>query len=280
MNRPPLVSTEWLASRINAPDVLVLDASMHLPNTGRNANAEYLAEHIPGAIRFDIDAIADKASPLPHMLPQPTAFSSMMRKLGVGDGMTLVFYDTVGLYSAPRGWWMLQTMGAERVFILDGGLPKWKADGSPVEDGKVTRPERHFTARLNNRAVTDLDAMRAIVESGSRQVLDARAGARFRAEVKEPREGLRSGHMPGAFSTPFTELLNADGTMKSNDGLRQAFLDAGVDLTRPVTTSCGSGVTAAVITLALTLLGHKDLSLYDGSWSEWGSLPDTPVVTG
>jgi thiosulfate/3-mercaptopyruvate sulfurtransferase len=280
MNRPPLVSTEWLASRIDAPDVLVLDASLHLPNTGRDANAEYLAEHIPGAIRFDIDAIADKASPLPHMLPQPTAFSSMMRKLGVGDGMTLVFYDTVGLYSAPRGWWMLKTMGAERVFILDGGLPKWKSEGRPVEDGKVTRPERHFTARLNNRAVTDLDAMRAIVESGSRQVLDARAGARFRAEVKEPREGLRSGHMPGAFSTPFTELLNADGTMKSNDGLRQVFEDAGVDLSRPVTTSCGSGVTAAVITLALTLLGHKDLSLYDGSWSEWGSLPDTPVVTG
>ncbi|WP_430512498.1 3-mercaptopyruvate sulfurtransferase [Pannonibacter phragmitetus] len=279
MNRPPLVSTEWLASRIDAPDVLVLDASMHLPNTGRDANAEYLAEHIPGAIRFDIDAIADKASPLPHMLPQPTAFSSMMRKLGVGDGMTLVFYDTVGLYSAPRGWWMLKTMGAERVFILDGGLPKWKSEGRPVEDGKVTRPERHFTARLHNGSVTDIDAMRAIVDSGSRQVLDARAGARFRAEVKEPREGLRSGHMPGAFSTPFTELLNADGTMKSNDGLRQVFLDAGVDLSRPVTTSCGSGVTAAVITLALTLLGHKDLSLYDGSWSEWGSLPDTPVVT-
>lgn len=280
MNRPPLVSTEWLASRIDAPDVLVLDASLHLPNTGRDANAEYLAEHIPGAIRFDIDAIADKASTLPHMLPQPTAFSSMMRKLGVGDGMTLVFYDTVGLYSAPRGWWMLKTMGAERVFILDGGLPKWKSEGRPVEDGKVTRPERHFTARLNNRAVTDLDAMRAIVESGSRQVLDARAGARFRAEVKEPREGLRSGHMPGAFSTPFTELLNADGTMKSNDGLRQVFEDAGVDLSRPATTSCGSGVTAAVITLALTLLGHKDLSLYDGSWSEWGSRTDTPVVTG
>ncbi|WP_374628432.1 3-mercaptopyruvate sulfurtransferase [Pannonibacter indicus] len=280
MNRPPLVSTEWLASRLTAPDVLVLDASMHLPGTGRDANAEYLAEHIPGAIRFDIDAIADKASPLPHMLPQPTAFSSMMRKLGVGDGMTLVFYDTVGIYSAPRGWWMLKTMGAERVFILDGGLPKWKAEGRPVEDGKVTRPERHFTARLHNGAVTDIEAMRAIVDSGSRQVLDARAGARFRAEVKEPREGLRSGHMPGAFSTPFTELLNADGTMKSNGDLSQVFLDAGVDLSRPVTTSCGSGVTAAVITLALTLLGHKDLSLYDGSWSEWGSLPDTPVVTG
>ncbi len=280
MNRPPLVSTEWLATRLEAPDVLVLDASMHLPGTGRDANAEYLAEHIPGAIRFDIDAIADKASSLPHMLPQPTAFSSMMRKLGVGDGMTLVFYDTVGLYSAPRGWWMLKTMGAERVFILDGGLPKWKAEGRPVEDGKVTRPERHFTARLHNGAVTGIDAMRAIVDSGSRQVLDARAGARFRAEVKEPREGLRSGHMPGAFSTPFTELLNADGTMKSNGDLSQVFLDAGVDLSRPVTTSCGSGVTAAVITLALTLLGHKDLSLYDGSWSEWGSLPDTPVVTG
>ena len=280
MNRPPLVSTEWLATRLEAPDVLVLDASMHLPGTGRDANAEYLAEHIPGAIRFDIDAIADKASPLPHMLPQPAAFSSMMRKLGVGDGMTLVFYDTVGLYSAPRGWWMLKTMGAERVFILDGGLPKWKAEGRPVEDGKVTRPERHFTARLHNGAVTDIDAMRAIVDSGSRQVLDARAGARFRAEVKEPRDGLRSGHMPGAFSTPFTELLNADGTMKSSEALSQVFLDAGVDLSRPVTTSCGSGVTAAVVTLALTLLGHKDLSLYDGSWTEWGSLPDTPVVTG
>ncbi|NBN62418.1 3-mercaptopyruvate sulfurtransferase [Pannonibacter tanglangensis] len=276
----PLVSTDWLAAHLTAPDVLVLDASLHLPGSGRDANAEYLQEHIPGAVRFDIDAISDKTNPLPHMLPAPHVFSSMMRKLGIGDGMTLVVYDSLGLFSAARGWWMLKTMGAARVFVLDGGLPKWKAEGRPVEDGAVRRPERHFTARLNHGAVTDLADMRRIVESGARQVVDARSAERFAGTAPEPRPGLRSGHMPGALNTPIARFLNADGTVKDEAGLRAVFAEAGVDLARPVTTSCGSGVTAAVVTLALTLLGHRDLSLYDGSWSEWGGLPDAPVVTG
>lgn len=276
----PLVSTEWLAAHMSAPDVLVLDASLHLPGSGRDANAEYLAEHIPGAVRFDIEAISDTANPLPHMMPAPHVFSSMMRKLGIGDGMTLVVYDSAGLFSAARGWWMLKTMGSPRVFVLDGGLPKWKAEGRPLEDGAMRRPERHFTARMNNGAVVDLEDMRQIVDSGARQVVDARSAERFAGTAPEPRAGLRSGHMPGALNTPIGSLLSSDGTVKDAAGLRAVFAEAGVDLDKPVTTSCGSGVTAAAVTLALTILGHKDLSLYDGSWSEWGALADTPVVTG
>jgi len=279
MTEHPLVSTEWLAEHLNAPDVVVLDASMYLPNAGRDANAEYRSEHIPGAVRFDIDDISDPNSDLPHTLPAPHVFSSKMRKLGVGDGQTVVIYDSAGFYSAPRAWWMFKVMGAEQVYILNGGLPKWKAEGRPVEDGTVTRPERHFTARFNHGAVADFADVRQMIKDRSRQILDARPAARFKAEVPEPREGLRGGHMPGALNTPSTGFTAGDGTFLAPDRLKAIFDDAGVDLEKPITTSCGSGVTAAVITLALTLLGHKDHTLYDGSWTEWGGRDDTEVVT-
>ncbi|WP_346911938.1 3-mercaptopyruvate sulfurtransferase [uncultured Roseibium sp.] len=275
----PLVSTEWLAEHLDAPDLVLLDASMYLPNAGRDANAEYRAEHIPGAVRFDIDDVSDPNSDLPHTLPAPHVFSSKMRKLGVGDGQTVVVYDSAGFYSAPRAWWMFKVMGAEQVFILNGGLPKWKAEGRPVEDGTVTRPERHFTARFNHGAVADLSDVKQMIQENSRQILDARPAARFKAEVPEPRAGLRGGHMPGAFNTPSTGFTAEDGTFLAPDKLKAIFADAGVDLEKPVTTSCGSGVTAAVITLALTLVGHKDHTLYDGSWTEWGGRDDTEVVT-
>lgn len=279
MTEHPLVSTEWLAEHLNAPDVVVLDASMYLPNAGRDANAEYRAEHIPGAVRFDIDDISDHSSDLPHTLPAPHVFSSKMRKLGVGDGQTVVIYDSAGFYSAPRAWWMFKVMGTEQVFILNGGLPKWKAEGRPVEDGTVTRPERHFTARFNHGAVADFSDVKQMIGDKSRQILDARPAARFKAEVPEPREHLRGGHMPGAFNTPSTGFTAEDGTFLTPERLKAIFDDAGVDLEKPITTSCGSGVTAAVISLALTLVGHKDHTLYDGSWTEWGGRDDTEVVT-
>lgn len=279
MTENPLVSTEWLAEHLNAPDLVVLDASMYLPNAGRDANAEYRAEHIPGAVRFDIDDISDPNSDLPHTLPAPHVFSSKMRRLGIGDGQTVVVYDSAGFYSAPRAWWMFKVMGVDQVFILNGGLPKWKAEGRPVEDGTVTRPERHFTARFNHGAVADLSDVKQMIQDKSRQILDARPAARFKAEVPEPRAGLRGGHMPGAFNTPSTGFTAEDGTFLAPDKLKEIFADAGVDLEKPVTTSCGSGVTAAVITLALTLVGHKDHTLYDGSWTEWGGRDDTEVVT-
>ncbi|WP_346896305.1 3-mercaptopyruvate sulfurtransferase [uncultured Roseibium sp.] len=279
MTENPLVSTEWLAEHLNAPDLVVLDASMYLPNAGRDANAEYRAEHIPGAVRFDIDDISDPNSDLPHTLPAPHVFSSKMRRLGIGDGQTVVVYDSAGFYSAPRAWWMFKVMGAEQVFILNGGLPKWKAEGRPVEDGTVTRPERHFTARFNHGAVADLSDVKQMIQNKSRQILDARPAARFKAEVPEPRQGLRGGHMPGAFNTPSTGFTAEDGTFLAPDKLKEIFADAGVDLEKPVTTSCGSGVTAAVISLALALVGHKDHTLYDGSWTEWGGRDDTEVVT-
>ncbi|ADZ70436.1 3-mercaptopyruvate sulfurtransferase [Polymorphum gilvum] len=275
----PLVSTAWLADHLEAPDVVVVDASYHLPTAGRDADAEYRAEHIPGAVRFDIDAVSDPASDLPHMLPQPHVFSSRMRKLGIGDGQTIVVYDSVGCFSAPRAWWMFKVMGVGPVFVLDGGLPKWKAEGRPVDDAVVARPDRHFTARLDHGAVADLAAMRRIVADGNCQVVDARPAGRFAGTDPEPRPGLRGGHMPGAFNMPSAVFTAEDGTFLPPEQLRAVFAGAGVDLDRPVTTSCGSGVTAAVITLALTVLGHRDHNLYDGSWTEWGGRQDTEVVT-
>jgi thiosulfate/3-mercaptopyruvate sulfurtransferase len=280
MTASPLVSTAWLAEHLDAPDVIVIDASMHLPTTGRDANAEYLVEHIPGALRFDIDVISDPSSSLPHTMPQPHVFSSQMRKLGIGDGQTIVAYDSVGLYSSPRAWWMFKTMGVDQIFILDGGLPKWKAEGRSVEGGAVVRPERHFTARMDNGALASFDDVSKTIRDGSAQILDARAAGRFSGETPEPRAGMRSGHMPGAFNLPFTNLLREDGTLKPAEDLRAIYAEAGIDLAKPVITSCGSGVTAAVLTLGLSILGAPNLKLYDGSWSEWGSRDDTEVVTG
>ncbi|WFE87741.1 3-mercaptopyruvate sulfurtransferase [Roseibium porphyridii] len=278
MTEHPLVSTQWLADNLASPDLVVVNAWMP-PVTHPDAPPVYPNAHIPGSVFFDVNEICDTNSDLPHMLPAPHVFSSAMRKLGIGDGQTLVVYDDFGFYSAPRVWWTLRTMGAERVFVLDGGFPKWRAEGRAEEDKEQRRVQSHFTSRLNHGAVADLADIKAALATGSRQVLDARSFDRFNGKAPEPRVGLRSGHMPGAYNLPFTQLIGENGTFKDQPGLEAAFKNAGIDLEKPVTTTCGSGVTAAILTLALSILGTRDLALYDGSWAEWGSREDVDVAT-
>ena len=277
-----LVETDWLAAHLDAPDVVVLDGSWHLPTAKRDPRAEYDAEHIPGAIFFDIDSISDKSSSLPHMLPSTVDFASRMKKMGIGDGMRVVVYDSVGMFSAARVWWMFRVMGHEDVVILNGGLPKWKAEGRPVTpEATAPRTERHFTPRFNAELVRDLEDMKRLVASGGAQIADARGPGRFSGAEKEPRQGLRSGHMPGARNVHYATLLNADGTFKSPAELHKVFEAAGVDPSKPVVTTCGSGVTASIVSLALALLGHPGSGLYDGSWTEWGQEGiGTDVATG
>jgi thiosulfate/3-mercaptopyruvate sulfurtransferase len=276
-----LVETDWLAEHLNAPDLVVLDGSMHLPTTGRNARAEYLAEHIPGALFFDIDDIADEKSALPHMLPSTVKFASRMKKMGIGDGMRIVVYDSAGLYSAARVWWTFRIMGHDDVAVLNGGLKKWKAENRPLEDGEPPRrSERHFTPRFHAELVRDAAEVKALIGSPAAQIVDARAADRFEGRVAEPRKGLRSGHIPGSRNVHYASLLNGDGTLKSPAELRAVFAKAGVDPARPVVASCGSGVTAGVVAFALAMLGHPDAAVYDGSWTEWGGSAELPVATG
>ena len=278
MPQSPLVSTQWLAENLASPDVVVVNA--WLPPLGQpDVPPEYEDGHIPGAVFFDVDALSDTSSTLPHMLPTAHVFSSMMRRLGIGDGQTIVVYDGSGLWSAPRVWWTFRAMGVKDVYVLDGGLPKWTGEGRPVEDGPgQPRGERHFTARLDNSLVADVDKMRRALENGH-QVLDARPRARFAGSAPEPRAGLRSGHMPGALNLPFAELMS-DGRLMPLEDLIAAFDKARVDRTKPVITTCGSGVSAAVLSLALAVAGQYQSPVYDGSWTEWGGRDDTPVVTG
>lgn len=281
MKADPLVSCAWLAERLDAPDLRIIDATYFMPGATQNAKALYLERRIPGAIFFDIDEIADVDNPLPHMLPAPEKFAARMRAMGVGDGMRIVIYDSQGLFSAARVWWTFRVMGHEDVAVLDGGLPAWIAVDLPLEDGQpARRPQRHFTTQFRADLVRDLADMRRIIEAGGGQVLDARAPGRFRGEVAEPRPGLRSGHMPGARNVPFDALLNEQGLMRSREDLAQIFADANVDTGKPAICSCGSGVTAAIVALALARLGRWDASIYDGSWTEWGARADTPIVTG
>ncbi len=277
-----IVETDWLASRLDAPDLVVLDASLHLPHTGRSPKAEFLAAHIPGALFFDIDDIADEKNPLPHMLPSTAKFASRMKRMGVGDGMRVIVYDSEGLYSAARAWWMFRIMGHDEVAVLNGGLKKWRAEGRPLEDGEPRRrSERHFTPRFHAELVRDAAEVKALIGDKTTQIVDARAAGRFEGRDPDPRPSLRKGHIPSSRNVPFASLLDPDGTLKPAAELGAIFAKAGVDIGKPVVTTCGSGVTAGVVALALALLGRPDAAVYDGSWVEWGVENNgLPVATG
>ena len=272
-----LVSTLWLEAELGAPDLRVLDATVFLPGSGRDARAEYEAAHIPGAAYFDIEEISDRDNPLPHMLPPAHKFASRMQTLGVGDGNRIIVYDYSPLHSAARAWWMLRIFGAHRVALLDGGLQKWMAEGRPVETGIQERRHGHFTAWLDDKAVVDKAQVLGLV---GEEIVDARPAPRFAGEAADPRSGVASGHIPGSRNAPQSDFFRADNSWKQGEELQAVFDAAGVDLARPMVTTCGSGVTAAVILFGAHLLGKDDVRLYDGSWSEWGADPATPKATG
>ena len=274
-----LVDTDTLSRLLDAPDVRAVDASWYLPVENRDALSDYHERHIPGAVFFDIDDISDESTDLPHMLPRPEKFSSRVRSLGLGDGVRIVVYDGGNMMAAARVWWMFRVFGHDDIQVLDGGLAKWMDEGRPVDDEPVIPRERHFTPRLNTFLVRDIDQIKANLASCRAQVVDARGRGRFTGEEAEFRPGLKSGHIPGSRNLPYTSLLHEDGTIVDSETIAAAFRDAGVDPARPVVTTCGSGISACFLALALDLAGFPDAAVYDGSWTEWGGATDTPVAT-
>jgi thiosulfate/3-mercaptopyruvate sulfurtransferase len=275
-----LVSTGWLADHLKDPDLRILDASWYLPDMARDSLVEYNSAHIPGARFFDIDEVSDHRSELPHMVPPVEKFMSRMRKLGVGDGHQIVVYDGAGLFSAARVWWLFRLMGKTDIAVLDGGFPKWQAEGRAIEDLPPIVRDRHMTVTRQNQMVKDVTQVASASKLGDYVIVDARAPERFRGDAPEPREGLRSGHIPNARNVFYRDLLAPDGTLKSNDAMAEVFRKAGVDLSKPAILSCGSGVTASVLALAMERMGKFDHAIYDGSWSEWGTFHDLPIATG
>lgn len=275
-----LVSTDWLAAHLKDPDLRILDATWYLPDMNRDPRADYDAAHIPGARFFDIDEISDNRSDLPHMAPPVEKFMSRLRAMGVGDGHQVVVYDGMGMFSAARVWWLFRLMGQFDIAVLDGGLPKWLAEGRPTEDMPPIVRDRHMTVRRQNQMVKDVTQVASASKLCDYEIIDARSPGRFRGDEPEPREGLRAGHIPNSRNVHYATLLTEDGTMKSAPALREAFEAAGVDLTKPAITTCGSGVTAAILSLAMERIGKTDHALYDGSWAEWGMFPTVPVATG
>lgn len=275
-----LVSTDWLSSRLSDPEIRILDATWYLPNVDRDAKAEYDQSHIPNARFFDIDEVSDHRSDLPHMVPPVEKFMSKVRKLGVGDGHQIVIYDSHGLFSAARVWWLFKVMGQKNVAVLDGGLPKWLREGRTVDSSSPLIRDRHMFVKYHDEMIKDVTQVSSASKLGDFEILDARSAGRFRGEEPEPRPGLRAGHIPGSKNIFYGDLLNEDGTLKSQDKLVAHFKAKAVNLDKPVITSCGSGVTAAIINLALDRIGKTDHALYDGSWTEWGMYPTVPVETG